>query len=91
MNENNRVLKTSFFFDLDHAVPELADFISNYGHSGVVMAVLCQEAMPAANEIARRLGLSLSFSTVHLKTKPLNGYDVPISFTKESFRQLYLA
>ena len=95
MNKNNMVLEnTSLFLDLDQAVPQLAELISQYENSDVLMVVLCQEAMPVANQIARRLWLNLTFSPVDLKTKTADSLDkvIPIDFdygmVKESGRDI---
>jgi hypothetical protein len=70
MNQNNLVLEnTSLFLDLDQAILQLADVISHYNRNELLMVVLCEDAMPLANVISRRLGLDLTFSTVDLNRK----------------------
>ncbi|HEY3402579.1 MAG TPA: hypothetical protein VGK59_04270 [Ohtaekwangia sp.] len=70
MDENTIALdNTSLFLDLDQAVLRLTELISLYEQSNILMIVICQDAMPVASQIARKLGLALFFSPVNLKTK----------------------
>ena len=63
MNENNTVLEnTSLFLDLDNAISQLGDVMSHYKRDEFLIVVLCEDVMPVANEVARRLGLNLTFS-----------------------------
>lgn len=63
MNENNTVLEnTSLFLDLDNAISQLGDVVSHYKRDEFLVVVLCEDAMPVATEVARRLGLNLTFS-----------------------------
>jgi hypothetical protein len=95
MNENNTVLENaSLFLNLDQAVPRLAERISLYEHSSVLMVVICQEAMPVANQIAGALGLNLIFSAIDPNTKTTESQvkDIPVDFdydtVKESSRDI---
>jgi hypothetical protein len=83
MNENNMVIENaSLFLDLDPAVSQLADIMSHYESNEFLMVVLCEDAMPVANEIARMLELNLIFSAVDLNVKPTDSFkkDIPIDF-----------
>ena len=95
MDKNNMVLEnTSLFLDLDQAVQQLAELIVRYEHSDLLMAVLCQDAMPVANQIARELGLNLAFSDVDINTEAatrldkVNPVDFDYGMVKESGRDI---
>jgi hypothetical protein len=95
MDENTIALdNTSLFLDLDQAVLRLAELISLYEQNNILMIVICQDAMPVANQIAGKLGLALSFSPVDLKTKTAesqrknNPVDFDYDIVKESGRDV---
>jgi len=95
MNENNTVLEnTSLFLDLDNAISQLEDVMSHYKRHEFLMVVLCEDAMPIANEVARRLGLNLTFSAVDLNVNEAYSVDkgIPVDFdygmVKESGRDI---
>jgi len=94
MNENSIALEnTSLFLDLGQAIPQLAEFISHYGQSDVLIVVLCQDAMLAAGKIATSLGdLNLILSTVDINAEILDSIpkgiqvDFDYGMVKESGR-----
>lgn len=95
MDENTIALdNTSLFLDLDQAVLRLAELISLYEQNNILMIVICQDAMPVANQIAGKLGLALIFSPVDLKTKTAesqrknNPVDFDYDIVKESGRDV---
>jgi hypothetical protein len=92
MNENNMVIEnTSLFLDLNQAVRRLAERVMGYEHSEVLMVVLCQDAMPVANKIARRLGLNLMFTAVEADidlTDAISGVNFDYSMVEESGRDI---
>jgi hypothetical protein len=85
---------TSLFFELDRAIPQLAEMISHYEDSDLLMVVLCQDAMPVASQIAKRFGLNLIFSTVDINTELRGSLNsgIPVDFdytlVKESGRDI---
>src|SRR5688572_5538235 len=93
-NKNSVVLEnTSLFLDLDQTVHQLAEFISHFENSDILVTVLCQDAMPVANRIARKLELTLIFSDVGLNAKTAeSGKGIPVHFdygiVKESGRDI---
>ena len=95
MDENTIALdNTSLFLDLDQAVLRLAELISLYEQNNILMIVICQDAMPVANQIAGKLSLALIFSPVDLKTKTAesqrknNPVDFDYDIVKESGRDV---
>ena len=85
---------TSLFLDLHQAVPLLAEFISHFENSDALVIVICQDAMPVANQIAGKLGLNLIFSAVGLDAKTAESEEtgIPVHFdygvVKESGRDI---
>ena len=92
MNENSMVIEnTSLFLDLDQAVRRLAEGVTGFEHSEVLMVVLCQDAMPVANEIARQLGLNLMFTAVEAgdqSSDTISGVDFDYGMIEESGRDI---
>jgi hypothetical protein len=95
MNENNMVQEnTSLFLDLEQAVSQSAELMLHCERSDLLMVVLCQDAMPVANQIARELALNLVFSAEDINTETsarvdnVNPVDFDYGMVKESGRDL---
>src|SRR5688500_376035 len=95
MNENKIVLENkSLFMELDQAVAQLDEVILCEGSKEFLMVVLCEDALPISNEIARRLELNLTFLAVDLNMKDAESVDkgIPVDFdygiVKESGRDM---
>ena len=60
---------TSLFLSIDEAVHQLADQSTEYENNHFLIVVISQDAMPAADQIAKRLGMEIVFSAVEKNTE----------------------
>ena len=79
----------SLFLDLDQGILQLASYISHCPNSGVLMVVICQDAMSVANQIAGKLKMNVMFSAVDLNIKTIESRDtsLPVDFDYDVVRE----